>query len=314
MTSVEAPPAPTASRAVRALAVVGALLVALQAWGYAGWLLADVPLGRDGAGVPADVRASVVRAEVLMVVSALGWVTCLVVTTRRRGWPTWPLVLSVAWALVYWQESLVNLTERRFTYNPYFLSRGDWVPHLPLSRVDEPMLDQPLLMEALVFVWLIPAVGVAVAALLRVLSRWTTSVPVLVVVACLVTSGFETAFELSGISQQLLVWNRVPEGLALREGTVGQWPLTELPLGFVWALPGILWHLRDRTPALAWLDPDPEPDLGPGPGAGERTLGGLVVRVLALTAVINLAFLAYNLTLALVPATVGADFPGWLQG
>jgi hypothetical protein len=65
-----------------------------------------------------------------------------------------------------------------------------------------------------------------------------------------------------------------------------------------------MWHFRDRVTALGWLDP----------AEGPRTLRAVLIRILALTAIINLAFLAYNLTLALVPATVTADFPTWLGG
>ena len=295
---------PTTTRTLRLLAVVGGGFVAYQTWGYVGWLLTDIPLQRNGAGVPDDVKSSVIRGEVMIGIGALVWLGFLIWSTWRRGWPTWPLILSVSWALVYWQESLVNLSERRFTYNAYFLTRGDWIPNLPFSGADEPLLDQPLLMEALVFCWMIPAVGLAIAWLLGRMSRLTSSTPVLVSVGLLAAAVFETAFELAGISQQLLAWNRVPEHLSLRGGTVHQWPMTEFPLGFVWALPGILWHFRDRLTTLSWLDP----------AEGPRTPGSVLVRILALTAIINVAFLAYNLTLALVPATVTADFPTWLGG
>jgi hypothetical protein len=292
------------SRALRVLAVIGALFVAYQAWGYVGWLFSDIPLQRNGDGVPEDVKSSVIGGEVLIGIGALIWISYLVASTWRHRWPTWPLILSVSWVLVYWQESLVNLSGRRFTYNPYFLSRGDWIPNLPFSGADKSMLDQPLLMEALVFMWMIPAVGMAIAWLLGKVSRWTSSAPLLIVVGCLVAALFETAFEFSGVSQQLLAWNLVPDRLSLRGGTVHQWPMTEFPLGFVWAMPGILWHLRDRLKALNWLDPT----------QGPRTVQAVLIRILALTAIINIVFLAYNLTLALVPATTTADFPTWLGG
>jgi len=295
---------PATSRMLRLLAVVGGGFVVYQVWGYVGWLLTDIPLQRHDPGVPDDVKSSVIRGEVMIGLGALAWLGFLVWSTRKRGWATWPLILSVSWALVYWQESLVNLSERRFTYNAYFLTRGDWIPNLPFSGADEPLLDQPLLMEALVFCWMIPAVGLAVAWLLGRVSRLTSSTPVLIAVGLLAAAVFETAFEFAGISQQLLAWNRVPEELSLGAGTVHQWPMTEFPLGFVWALPGVMWHFRDHFRVLGWLDPTAAP----------RTAEAVLVRILALTAIINVAFLAYNLTLALVPATATADFPPWLGG
>ena len=136
------------------------------------------------------------------------------------------------------------------------------------------------------------------------MSRLTSSTPVLIAIGLLAAAVFETAFEFAGISQQLLAWNLVPEQLSVRSGTPQQWPMTEFPLGFVWALPGILWHFRDRFAGLGWLDP----------WEGPHTVRAVLIRVLALTAIINIAFLVYNLTLALVPATAGADFPTWLGG
>jgi hypothetical protein len=100
---------PTTSRMLRLLAVVGGGFVVYQTWGYVGWLLTDIPLRRHGAGVPDDVKSSVIRGEVMIGLGALAWLGFLVWSIRKRGWATWPLILSVSWALVYWQESLVKL-------------------------------------------------------------------------------------------------------------------------------------------------------------------------------------------------------------
>jgi hypothetical protein len=286
-----------------ALALVGAALLFYQVWGYVGWLLADIPLRRTDLPVPADVMAGVERAERLIYCVAIGWCIVLAVLTLRARRLTWPLMLSVAWLLVYWQESLVNARQHAFTYNAYFLSREDWTPFFPFLAASKPLLHQPLLMEPLVFFWLIPLVGIGISALLRKLSRWTQSVPVMVLMGAGVGCAFETSFEFSAISQQLLAWNAVPATLSMHTATPQQWPLPELLLGAVWALPGIAWFYRDRG-WLRWLDPQ----LGPS-GARAAT-----IRVLALSAAINIVFLAYNLVLMYVPATATAQFPPWLSG
>lgn len=286
-----------------ALALIGAALVFYQVWGYIAWLLGDIPLRRTDAPVPADVMAAVVRAERLIYGVAIGWCILLAVLTIRARRLTWPVMLSVAWSLVYWQESLVNGREHAFTYNAYFLSREDWMPFLPFLSASKPLLHQPLLMEPLVFFWLIPFVGIGISALLRLINRYTQSVPIMVLIAAGVGSAFETGFEFSAISQQLLAWNLVPAELSIRAATPQQWPLPELLLGIVWSLPGIAWHFRDRT-WLQWLDPQ----------AGPTDATATTIRILALSAAINSVFLAYNTVLMFVPATATAQFPPWLSG
>jgi hypothetical protein len=125
----------------------------------------------------------------------------------------------------------------------------------------------------------------------------------LILIAAGVGSAFETGFEFSAIQQQLLGWNLVPAELSVRTATLQQWPVPELLLGMVWSLPGIAWFFRDRA-WLRWLDPH----------VGAQGAGVNAIRILALSAAINIVFLAYNIVLMLVPATATASFPAWLSG
>jgi hypothetical protein len=284
------------------LALAGAGFILFQLYGYIRWLLADIPLHRSSIAVPDTLATSVEGAERAIFGLAVLWLMLLVVISLRRRRLSWPVMQTIAWSSVYWQESLVNAKVHSFSYNAHFLNRGDWMPFLPALAPATTLLDQPLMMEASVFFWMIPLVGLAAAALLKQLSRWIKSPLLLILIGVASVTAFETGFEFSGIRQGMLAWNRVPQSLALWPGTPRQWPLLELLLGMLWSLPAIAWHFRSR-PWLAWLDPDQEP----------RGLRADAARALALCAVINSLFLAYNLVLIWPSAEATADFPAWLS-
>lgn len=263
----------------RFLAALGVLFLAVQVWGYVGWLLSDEFVAHDSpVPLPASVDAAVGRGQVVQVVGVLLWLTFLAVHTARKRALSWPLVLTIVWASVYWQDPLVNLVDPVFSYNAGFFDRGDWTAYLPFVPDDAPGLDQPLLMQALVFLWFIPVVSAGAYGVMRLASRWTRNPVVLVLLAWAAIAVFEGLFELQGIDQGLLAWRRVTEGLSLHAGEPDQWPLYEgVLLGLVWALPGIALYFRDRLPPV-------------------RPVVGLLAAVGAL----NLAFLSYNVALILL--------------
>ncbi len=129
----------------------------------------------------------------------------------------------------------------------------------------------------------------------------TPALPILLGASTVIA--FEAGFELSGIERQLLAWNHVPRALSLWPATNRQWPLPELMLGLVWSLPALAWFRRDRAP-LAWLDPARAP----------ASVITTTMRVLALSALVDLAFLAYNSIFTLIGLDASADFPSWLAG
>ncbi|WP_168176660.1 spirocyclase AveC family protein [Williamsia sp. 1135] len=288
-----------------ALAAVGIVFLVVQVYGYIGWLLSDrTPQPRGADPISDEVLANVARAEIILIVLATGCLIFLVGQWWRRRSLTWPILLTFAWSAVYWQDPLVNAADHNFTYNAYFRDSGDWVAHLPFVPVSGPTLPQPLF-EALVFFALLPIFGLLSYSILRGLRRIGVSSPVLLVlVVWLLFVVLDAAFEMAGISQGLLVWNRVTDSLALRDGTVDQWPLYEgVMLGFVWALPGILMYFRGDN-RFSRLDP------------GIDTLRGsvpTVVRLLALAGLLNLVFLAYNIGLMLLSGSTIAPTPSWLS-
>ncbi|MCK0519863.1 spirocyclase AveC family protein [Williamsia sp. DF01-3] len=293
------------SKTALILAAVGLFFVAIQAYGYIAWLLADPakqPEGNDP--VPASVMANVDRAEAILIVLTVVWIAVLVFSCWRAKGLTWPLLLTFAWSAVYWQEPLVNALDHNFTYNAHLRDRGDWVRHLPFSPVDGPTLSQPLF-EALVFFALLPIFGLLSYAILRGLHRIGLHPPLLLVLSVwLIFVVLDAAFEMAGIAQGLLVWNRVADNLAISAGTADQWPVYEgIMLGFLWALPGMLMFFRGdhRFSVL-----DPGIDVLPGALP-------VVVRLLALAGLLNVAFLAYNIALMVLSGSTVAPAPSWLS-
>ncbi|MBA4022322.1 MAG: hypothetical protein C0482_08140 [Gordonia sp.] len=288
-----------------ALAVVGAGFLIVQAYAYIAWLLSDrIAQPRGSDPISDEVLANVRRAEVILVTLALGWLIFLVVDCRRRRTLTWPVLLTFAWSAVYWQDPLVNAVDHNFTYNAYFQDNGDWVTHLPFIPVSGPTLPQPLF-EALVFFALLPIFGLLSHSILWGLRRLGISSPTLLIITVwLVFIVIDGAFEMAGISQGLLVWNRVSDTLAFHSGTIDQWPVYEgVMLGLVWALPGMLMFFRGDN-RFSRLDP------------GIDTLRGsvpTVVRLLALAGLLNLVFLAYNIGLMLLSGSTIAPTPSWLS-
>ncbi len=279
---------------VAALAVVGVFAVAVQLWAYTAWLLSpDFATVTSPTPAPDSIRAGVVQAQLVSVVGTLLWLGYVVWDWRRRRRLTWPMLWTVAWALVFWQEPLVNVRTRTFSFNKEFANWGDWTTHLPFVRDTSP-LPEAILLEGLVFVYLLPLVTMGTAALMRVLRRrLRMPIPVVVLVAWLAVGLFDLLFERQGIAGGLLAYAEVG-GPALDPGQPTQWPIYEgFAIGLAWALPGMVtYFLRERE-----VTPSRRPAL---------------VTVLAAVGLVNLGFGLYNAGYALIMHGTFAQLPPWL--
>lgn len=268
------------------LAIGGLAIVALQVWGYGAWLLTSslTPLHSSAPQTNA-VLDRVRLAELTSIAGAMLWLIYVAWDWSRRRSLTWPLLWTIAWACAFWQEPLVNVTHRTFAFNPAFHNLGDWTRHLPFVPSSYTPLPEALILEGLVFLYLLPLLAIGVTALLRLLRRILPGTPiaVLVVIAYLAVVAFDIAFELQGVHQGLL---RYPEvgGPAISGGSPHQWPILEgFGLGAAWAFPGILTFLiTERRPA--------DHDLPRWWRGGHRDL----MTTLAAIGAVNLAFGIYN--------------------
>jgi hypothetical protein len=290
-----------------ALAVIGAGFVAFQLFGFLAWAIAaDAPRFEVDVAIPDSARAGVLLGQLLMPAVAVGWLTFVILGVRRMRTLTWPALLTAAWGLTWWQESLVNVTGPRFAYNAAFVDLGDWTPYLPFVTDAGPGLPQPLVMQSAVWVGLLPLVSWTAAAAMRAL-RARTRIPTWGVIA-LVYVGvlvFELAAEMRSIAQGVHSYPEVFGALSIRAGAADQFPLYEnWLLGLMWFLPGlVIFLIRDRAEQPAAVPPLPRS------GAV-----GVATVVLAAAGALNLVFLAYNLiAFVWLPADTTAPMPPWLN-
>jgi len=286
---------------------VGVAFVAIQLWAYLAWLInGGATQFATDAAVPGSVRSAVLLGQTLMPAVAVVWLAFVVRGAHRHRALTWPALLTAAWGLTYWQESLANVTGARFAYNTEFVDRGDWTGFLPFIDGGGPGLPQPLVMEAFVFVGLFPAVSFAVAALLRTLrdrSGWSTAV----VAACgyLIVLVIEFLIEMRSIAQGVHSYPEVFGALSIHDGAANQFPLYEnWLLALMWFLPGLVVFLaRDRVTGPLEL-----------PATIRSGAGGVAVTVLAAAGALNSVFLLYNLiAFVWLPADTVAPMPPWLN-
>lgn len=285
-------------RLVPALAVVGAGFLAFQLWGYVSWALDGGSTPFETSATIPDSASSAIRLGLIVTPTiAVLWLAFVVRGALRARTLTWPALLTFAWALTYWQESMANVTGARFAYNADFYDLGDWTDHLPFVEMSGPGLPQPLGMETFVFVGMFPVFSWTIAAGLRALHRRTQWHPALVagaVYAAVLV--FEFLVEMRSIAQGVHSYPEVFGALSIRDGQVDQFPLYEnWLLGLMWFLPGLLIFLvRDLRGR----------DL---PRPGPRT-------VLAAAGALNIAFLLYNLVAFVwLPADTVAPMPPWLN-
>jgi hypothetical protein len=288
---------------VACLAVVGAIAVVVQIWGYVAWLLAPdfAPIAAPAAP-PKSVATGIVQAQWALCIGVVLWLGYVVWDWLRRRELTWPVLWTVAWTLVFWQEPLVNVRDRTFSFNKGFVNRGDWTAHLPFIQHTSP-LPESLLLEGPVFVCMLPLVAIGTAALMRLLRRYLRVSAVVVVVTWLVVGLFDMLFERMGIGGGLLAYDQLG-GPAMDAGEPDQWPLYEgFAIGLAWALPGMVMFFRRYAPEPA--NRELAPDWWPGRRSALLTL-------LAAVGLVNLVFGLYNAGYALVMSGTVATIPPWL--
>lgn len=285
------------------LAAIGAIIIAVQAFGYLSWLCsADFAAISSPVDVPEDIRAMVRQAEMSSLIGASLWLCYVAWDWLRKRTLTWPLLWSVAWALTFWQEPMVNVRHHTFSWNKALFNRGDWTTHLPFVPDSYSPMPEALILEGLVFLYLLPLFAMVIAALMKAMRRYLhiANNALLVLLAWLAMGLADMKFELGGIAKGLLAYVEIG-GPALNPGSVTQWPIYEgVGVGLAWALPGMIMFFRR----------DMASEVFPRWWQGRHAL---LVTLLAAVGLVNLIFAIYNTGYVMVmDGTVASQLPPWL--
>jgi hypothetical protein len=294
-----------ASMPVKWWASVGGGFLALQVYLLLRWVLsghlARVPNGVDA--VPTYMLVAIRAHEVIGVVSFVGIMYWHVVRPWRRERRV-PLFGCVALAsfTIFWQDTALNWAGPHVVWNTAFVNFGSWYNFIPGwisprgGRIPQPILFDPLVYAlffaapAFLFAW----------CMRKAKARFPTiGVGRLLLVGFLAAALLDLAVEVPWCLLGVYSYAGVKPWLTLFPGHYYQFPLYEAVFwGAAWASAGALIYFRDdRGETLVHRGIE---RLRTGPGAT------VAVRVLAIGAFLNVAFIAYNLVFGLMVLEPGA--------
>jgi len=294
------------------LAALGGLILAVEVWVFARWIISDDfrPADVGGDPVPTHTLVGVRVMEVGGVALALFMAWRAWRTSRREGRLSTQAVLIIAFATLWWQDPGIGWGRPGFFYNAYFVNMSSWTGYLPGAiNPTASRLPEPLLCMGAAYIYGIMLAGLFVAGSMRRTRRRFSGIPVagLVAVGVVAAIILDLLVELVFIRVGLYAYPTAIRALSVWGGTRWQFPVYEsIFWGPVWAVAGILYYFRDdkghtfvergieRVQSPAWQG---------------------VVRVLAVVALMNIVYGVYNVLM--IWTTFQADpmpagIPSWL--
>jgi hypothetical protein len=229
-------PAPTARShrpAVAGWALLGAAVVALEAYVYAAWVLSgDFRAAPLGVTPPGAVRARAWGLQVIFALVAIGAIAWVIRGCIRQRRLTLDAKLWLGWMAMIMIDPAANWLRPQMSFNAYYVNRGSWVEHIPFWSTKARTLPQPFLIETACFAFMI-LVTVAGDKLMGWIKRRHPGITPLRLTtwAWIAMSGFVLAIE-AGIVMPSgwLIWSRTLPYFTLWRGTRHAMPLAEVVL------------------------------------------------------------------------------------
>jgi hypothetical protein len=302
------PAAPTRSRPIVGWAIAGAGFLALTLYVFGAWLLdGPSPVHPAVPMNPPTYMRYLVRGQELLgfVIFPLFLYFQMVRPWRREGRITTTGLLCVALFLSTWQDPGLNFFNTIFTYNSYMWNLSSWAGHIPFWYGPNPeRLAEPVLWNffGYVYVWLgaalLGAAGMRWAR--RRHPEWSN--PRLIFTTLVAFIAFDFCIELGWQFTGLDSYPGANSSLVIFPGHYYRLPILEVVLASPWwtGLACLLYFRDDRGRTLVERGSD---------RLGFTDWRQTFIRFLALTAVVNVIWLTYNIPASIVQGFYATPYP-----
>jgi len=278
------------------LARVGILFGLLQAWIYLSWVFsADfAPRATGPDPLPTYVFWSIRGWEVFGILGAAAFVGWMIRDFRRHGELHAVGVTVFAVMLTAWQDPFVDYLVPMFSYNSHFLNMGTWAHHIPGWATPIGANPQPIAFWIATYLLFEPVTCLGCVWLLNKIRRRFPSINRFGLLLILAASLIVVDIVVEGVwlQQGLYAYMRVVPWFHLNPGTLGSGALATFPLqeallfgGLYMLIDAAIYYFRNDT-GLMWTDK----------GIDTVNVGRsrAAVRILAMSAVMNVVFLIFN--------------------
>jgi hypothetical protein len=112
---------------------VGAVFVLVQVYAFAAWSISSEayrqPAGAEPVPDHVKIWAQILQAASLLAFAIVG--VCIWRRSRRGGNSTWDMLVSIVFAGVYWQNTIINYVRPNFFYNSCLIDFNTWNRYIP---------------------------------------------------------------------------------------------------------------------------------------------------------------------------------------
>jgi len=241
---------PSKWRPIHYWSAVGLFFAVLQVYLWVSWLATDAFPRHTGADpVPTHVKALAWVLQAVCVLAAITVVVYIWRRTRREGQLAWDALIAIAFAGVFWQDTLCNYQRPIFFYNSYLVNLGAVDPHIPgwLSP-NGGNIPEPFLLSGPLYAWWFVLFGIVFCAMARKLRQLRPNISKvgIFLVGVVALGLLDMVLENTFIYAQLFAYPGVINALTFNAGTIYQFPGYEaLIVGVFCSIVGMIRLNRD---------------------------------------------------------------------
>lgn len=272
-------------------ATIGTFFLILQAYVYSAWIMSDKfrPILPGDSPIAAWNLMLLHVLQALCVVAAIALIMWVIQNYRREGRVTTKVLFFIAFIFVFWQDPLANYFRMYFAYTSYLFNYGSWCEFIPGWIM--PLgsnLPEPLLLSPLAYITLVPLIAIGICATMRkAKQKWPTIGTLgLLGIACVAGAAIDIIVEIAIVRSNIYLFPGSIHSMTLWAGEIYQFPLYEGLFGaVVYTATAALWYFRDDK-GYTWVERGCE--------SIRSNTARVFLRLMAITAFINMAFLSYT--------------------